>query len=52
MFAVGYLDVGQPEKALKYFKQGYANALVGSFKVWRETPTGGAVNFLTGAGEM
>ena len=50
MFAVGYMDVGDEATALSFFRKGYANALNGAFGVWQETPHGGAVNFLTGAG--
>jgi trehalose/maltose hydrolase-like predicted phosphorylase len=50
MFAVGYLDIGDEVTAQAFFSRGYANALNGAFGVWQETPHGGAVNFLTGAG--
>ncbi len=50
MFAVGYLDIGDEATAHAFFTRGYANALNGAFGVWQETPHGGAVNFLTGAG--
>lgn len=49
MFAVGYLDTGKLDLAYSNFKRGYANVRP-PFNVWTETPTGGAVNFLTGAG--
>ena len=49
MFAVGYLDVGSNDLAYSNFVRGYANVQQ-PFQVWRETPTGGAINFLTGAG--
>ena len=47
MFAVGYLDIGDEATALSFFRRGYLNALDGAFGVWQETPSGGAVNFLT-----
>ena len=50
MFAIGYLDIGDEATAHAFFTRGYANALNGAFGVWQETPHGGAVNFLTGAG--
>jgi trehalose/maltose hydrolase-like predicted phosphorylase len=49
MTAVGYLEIGQPSVAAAYFKEGYAN-IQEPFNIWLETPTGGATNFLTGAG--
>src|SRR3989338_2353513 len=49
MTAVGYLEIGQADLATSYFKQGYAN-IQQPFDIWLETPTGGATNFLTGAG--
>jgi hypothetical protein len=49
MFAVGYMDIGKYDAAYSNFVRGYANVQP-PFMVWRETPTGGAVNFLTGAG--
>lgn len=49
MFAVGWLDAVYHDRAQHFFKQGYANVQE-PFKVWRETPTGGAINFITGAG--
>jgi protein-glucosylgalactosylhydroxylysine glucosidase len=49
MFAVGWLDAGEQSKAEATFKRGYAN-IKPPFGVWTETPTGGTVNFITGAG--
>jgi hypothetical protein len=51
MFAIGYMDVGDADKAYSNFLRGYANVHP-PFDVWRETPDGedGAINFLTGAG--
>lgn len=49
MFSVGYLQLGDSDLAASYFVRGYANAQK-PFSVWTETPTGGATNFVTGAG--
>jgi trehalose/maltose hydrolase-like predicted phosphorylase len=49
LFAIGYLDRHQPAVALANFRRGYANAQP-PFFVWTETPSGGCVNFITGAG--
>lgn len=49
MHAVGWLELNQPERAAAMFARGYANSHM-PFGVWTETPTGGTVNFLTGAG--
>ena len=49
MFAVGWLDCGDWDAAAAYFAQGHAN-IQAPFNVWQETPTGGTVNFITGAG--
>jgi trehalose/maltose hydrolase-like predicted phosphorylase len=49
MNAVAYLEIGDPVTAAARFKRGYANAQP-PFNVWTETPTGGAINFITGAG--
>lgn len=49
MQAIGYLEVGLHQEASKYFVQGYSN-IQAPFNVWTETPQGGAVNFITGAG--
>ena len=49
MFSIGWLDIGEEEKAERSFTQGYGNVQE-PFKVWTETPGGGAVNFITGAG--
>jgi len=49
MFAVGWLEAGDMEKAEKNFLRGYANVQA-PFNVWTETPQGGTVNFITGAG--
>jgi len=49
MFTVGYVEEGQTAKADTFFPRSYANAQE-PFDVWTETPSGGAMNFLTGAG--
>ena len=49
MFAMGWLDLANYTQADKLFAQGYAN-IQAPFNVWQETPTGGTVNFITGAG--
>merc|ERR1712176_1572635 len=49
MHAVGYLELNDLEKASENFNRSFANAQE-PFNVWTETPDGGAVNFLTGAG--
>lgn len=49
LFSIGYLDAGLRTSAQSNFERGYANAQP-PFYVWTETPTGGCVNFITGAG--
>ncbi len=49
MFAVGWLEAGNYAKAQSNFIRGYAN-VEAPFNVWTETPWGGTVNFITGAG--
>jgi hypothetical protein len=49
MFDVGYKDIGNYDAAYYNFLRGYSNVQP-PFMVWQETPHGGAVNFLTGAG--
>jgi len=58
IFAIDWMDValapgnawsGNFSRAAAYFNKGYAN-VQRPFNVWRETPNGGAVNFITGAG--
>ena len=49
MTAIGYLEIGNSSLAESYFAEGYLNAQK-PFLVWTETPTGGTVNFITGAG--
>ena len=49
MYAVAWLELGQPSQAAELFNRSYANIKT-PFNVWTETPTGGAVNFITGAG--
>ena len=49
MHTLGWLELGNEEKAAELFTRTYAN-MRAPFKVWAETPNGGAVNFITGAG--
>lgn len=49
MTVIGYLEINRPNEASKFFKEAYAN-IHAPFNVWFETPEGGAVNFITGAG--
>jgi len=49
MAAVGYLEVGDLTNAAINFERSYAN-IKQPFNIWTETPTGGTVNFITGAG--
>jgi trehalose/maltose hydrolase-like predicted phosphorylase len=52
MHAVGWLELQNDhdtDKSHSLFKRSYANAQK-PFYVWTETPTGGAINFITGAG--
>jgi len=46
---VGYLEVGDLTNAAINFDRSYAN-IKQPFNIWTETPTGGTVNFITGAG--
>ena len=48
-FAINYFSLGDFESSKSYFTRGFANVQA-PFNVWTETPTGGTVNFLTGAG--
>eukprot|EP01114_Cavostelium_apophysatum_P014228 TRINITY_DN3638_c0_g1_i2.p1 TRINITY_DN3638_c0_g1~~TRINITY_DN3638_c0_g1_i2.p1 ORF type:complete len:663 (+),score=121.13 TRINITY_DN3638_c0_g1_i2:160-2148(+) len=49
MYAVAWLELGNYENAADIFARSYAN-IHPPFNVWTETPTGGTVNFITGAG--
>jgi len=49
MSAVAWLELGEPEMATDEFVRSYAN-IQQPFNVWTETPNGGTVNFITGAG--
>eukprot|EP01132_Coremiostelium_polycephalum_P008602 gene8602-10589_t len=49
MFVVGWLEVGRNDKAALEWPLSYANSKA-PFGVWCETPQGGTVNFITGAG--
>ena len=52
MFAIGWLDVGDPEQARVELEKNYEN-LKGPFRVWSELRSGeGATNFMTGAGGL
>ena len=50
MHAVGHLEGGDVAKAASLFNRSFAN--VKPPLLWTETPTGGATNFLTGAGGL
>ncbi|EGG14804.1 acid trehalase-like protein 1 [Cavenderia fasciculata] len=49
MYTIGWLELGNTTKASESWPLSYANAQQ-PFKIWTETPTGGCVNFITGAG--
>jgi len=50
LFAMGWLDIGDHDRALALFRRGYANARP-PFQVWTENADGtGCISFLTGAG--
>jgi trehalose/maltose hydrolase-like predicted phosphorylase len=49
METIAWLELGDSEWAAEKWAQSYANAQP-PFLVWTETPTGGTVNFITGAG--
>jgi len=49
IFAVGWINAGNFSMAAPHFQRGYANVHP-PFNVWTESPTGGTVNFITGAG--
>lgn len=49
MHTVGFLELGDSAQAAANFNRSFANAQM-PFYVWTETPSGGAVNFLTGVG--
>jgi len=49
MHSVGWTEVGEMEKAESSFMKSYEN-IKEPFHVWTEFPSGGAVNFITGAG--
>ena len=49
MFAVGWMTAGDFNRSKSHFLRGFANVQE-PFKVWTETPGGGTVNFITGAG--
>lgn len=49
IFAVGWINVGDFDRSAPHFQRGYANVHK-PFNVWTESPTGGTINFITGAG--
>ncbi|GAM22451.1 hypothetical protein SAMD00019534_056260 [Acytostelium subglobosum LB1] len=49
MFTIGWLEVGDMAAATKSWSSSYSNSQA-PFGVWTETPEGGTVNFITGAG--
>lgn len=49
MYVIAWLELGEPAEAEKIWHLAWANAQ-DPFYVWTETPVGGAVNFITGAG--
>lgn len=46
---IALLDLGKPSEAATFWPKSFANAQA-PFWVWQETPQGGAINFITGAG--
>jgi hypothetical protein len=50
-FAIGWLGLGKPENAEKYFHRSTVRNVFGPFHIWTELPNGeGCPNFVTGAG--
>lgn len=49
LFAIGWFNVGNFTASQPQFQRGFANVQP-PFDVWTETPGGGTVNFITGAG--
>lgn len=49
MHAIGWLETGDLVRASPLFQRSFANVHE-PFDVWTESPTGGAINFITGAG--
>lgn len=49
MYAIGWIELGDYDRAKSLFLKSYANVHE-PYLVWSETPSGGAVNFITGAG--
>jgi len=49
METIAWLELGNMDEASKVWDEAWANAH-DPFMVWTETPTGGTVNFITGAG--
>lgn len=50
MHSLGYLGLEMWEEASANFNRSFANTANSPYLIWQETPTGGATNFLTGAG--
>jgi protein-glucosylgalactosylhydroxylysine glucosidase len=50
MHSIGYLDLDDVNLAARYFNQSFQDNLQLPLQVWTESPGGGAVNFITGAG--
>jgi hypothetical protein len=48
--SIGYKDLLELNAAAVYFNQSFQDNMQQPFLVWSETPTGGAGNFITGAG--
>jgi len=50
MTAIGYKDLNMLDIAQEYMGRAYKDNLQLPYNVWSETPTGNAINFITGAG--
>lgn len=50
MFAIGWINVGDFNRSAPHFQRGYSNVHP-PFNVWTESPNGGTINFITGAGK-
>ena len=49
IFSIGFTEIGEEQLAHETFNRSFANVKQ-PYDVWTETPHGGAVNFITGAG--
>eukprot|EP00755_Sulcionema_specki_P018289 Sspe_Gene.1148::Locus_392_Transcript_1_1_Confidence_1.000_Length_2517::g.1148::m.1148/K22078/PGGHG, ATHL1; protein-glucosylgalactosylhydroxylysine glucosidase len=49
IFAIGFVETGNMSLAAEAFNRSFANVKE-PYQVWTETPSGGTVNFITGAG--